>query len=253
VHARWNERATKDLAERGASNDPRALRRVGLGVEEAALGNAGVNALRAILPADSTALADSNFKIYLLRTSTLESRGGQGRYELAWKTSPRGTVPGRRPDDSTPAFAEMTVPGVAFEGSWQENEFIRHGGRTPDRNAIFQAANGYAAQLLELHRRYAEWTGLTRLGAAIAELERRVSDTQAGGGGCILPLGWAAGFLSKIARLDTAEEPVRQILRQVPFYARAIQSGLPFPKTRRIVFLGNQPATLAGWVHLEVA
>jgi len=253
VHARWNERATKDLAERGASNDPRALRRVGLGVEEAALGNAGVNALRAILPADSTALADSNFKIYLLRTSTLESRGGQGRYELAWKTSPRGTVPGRRPDDSTPAFAEMTVPGVAFEGSWQENEFIRHGGRTPDRNAIFQAANGYAAQLLELHRRYAEWTGLTRLAAAIAELERRVSDTQAGGGGCILPLGWAAGFLSKIARLDTAEEPVRQILRQVPFYARAIQSGLPFPKTRRIVFLGNQPATLAGWVHLEVA
>ena len=250
VHSRWNERATKDLAERGAANDPRALRRVGVAVEEAALGNLGLNAMRAILPADSSVVTDSNFKIYLLRTSTLESRA-QGKYELAWKTSPRGAVPGRKPDDSTPAFAEMAVPGTVFEGAWQENEFFRHGGRAPDRTAVFQAANGYAAQLLQVQRRYAEWAGLPRLGAAISELERRVPDS--GANGCILPLGWAAGFLSKIARLDTAEEPMRAILRQVPFYARAVQSGLPFPKTRRIVFQGNQPATLAGWVQLEVA
>jgi hypothetical protein len=39
----------------------------------------------------------------------------------------------------------------------------------------------------------------------------------------------------------------------VGLYARAIQSGLPFPTTRRIVFLGNQPASLPGFVHLEVA
>jgi hypothetical protein len=26
---------------------------------------------------------------------------------------------------------------------------------------------------------------------------------------------------------------------------------LPFPKTRHIVFLGNQPAALPGWVKLE--
>ena len=31
-----------------------------------------------------------------------------------------------------------------------------------------------------------------------------------------------------------------------------IQSGLPFPKTRRIVFLAGQPATLAGFVHFEI-
>jgi hypothetical protein len=29
-------------------------------------------------------------------------------------------------------------------------------------------------------------------------------------------------------------------------------SGLPSPKTRRIVFLNNQPATLPGWAVLEV-
>jgi len=252
VHGRWNERAEKELAERGAANDPRALRRVGPGVEEAALGQAGGNAMRAILAADSGAIADSSFKVYLLRTSTLESRGGPGKYELAWKTSPRGTVPGRKPDDSTPTFAEMAVPGTVFEGGWHENEFIGRGGRTPDRSAIFQAANGYAAQLLELHRRYAEWTGLSRLGATIAELTTRVSQVQAIGG-CVLPLGWAAGFLSKIAQLDTSDEAYRQVLRQIAFYSRAVQSGLPFPKTRRIVFMGNQPASLAGWVQLEVA
>jgi hypothetical protein len=27
---------------------------------------------------------------------------------------------------------------------------------------------------------------------------------------------------------------------------------MPFPKTRKIVFLDNRPATLAGWVALEV-
>jgi CRISPR-associated protein Csm5 len=259
VHSRWNERATRDLTERADSGDPRAFRRPGLGVEEAALGPGGANAMRAILPADSAPIKDSSFKIYLLRTSTLESRGGQGKYELAWKTSPRGSVPGRRPDDSTPTFAEMAIPGTTFEGGWQENEFIKRNGRTagnprvPDRNAILQAANDYSAAALVLHRRYAEWTGMSLLGATIAALEQRVGEVRAAGGRCVLPLGWAAGFLSKVANLDTTDEPFRRILREISFYARAVQSGLPFPKTRRVVFLGNQPATLAGWVQLEIS
>ena len=33
---------------------------------------------------------------------------------------------------------------------------------------------------------------------------------------------------------------------------RAIKSGLPFPKTRRVVFLKNKPAALPGWVELRV-
>jgi hypothetical protein len=30
------------------------------------------------------------------------------------------------------------------------------------------------------------------------------------------------------------------------------RSGFPFPKTRKIVFLENKPATLPGWVELFV-
>jgi len=31
-----------------------------------------------------------------------------------------------------------------------------------------------------------------------------------------------------------------------------LAGNLPFPKTRRIVFLNNRPATLPGWVELTV-
>ena len=256
VHSRWNERAAKDLTERTQSGDPRAFRRPGLGVEDATLGPGGANTMRAILPSDSCSVPDSSFKIYVLRTSTLESRA-PGKYELAWKTAPRGSVPGRRPDDSTATFAEMAAPGSVFEGSWSENEFLKKraagGARVPDRAAVLQAENNYSAAVLALHKRYAEWTRLTLLASAISGLEANLADARIAGNSCLLPIGWAAGFLSKVANLDTSDPPFRDILKQVPFFARAVNSGLPFPKTRRIVFLGNQPATLAGWAMLEIA
>ena len=31
-----------------------------------------------------------------------------------------------------------------------------------------------------------------------------------------------------------------------------LPANLPFPKTRRIVFLNNQPATLPGWAELKI-
>jgi hypothetical protein len=36
----------------------------------------------------------------------------------------------------------------------------------------------------------------------------------------------------------------------MPAFSAAVKSGLPFPKTRQIVFLGDQPATLPGWAEL---
>ena len=69
----------------------------------------------------------------------------------------------------------------------------------------------------------------------------------------MLELGWGGGYLSKAAFVDTKDERLRKVLKQISYYARAVQSGLPFPKTRKIVFLGNQPAALPGFVHLEVS
>jgi CRISPR-associated protein Csm5 len=199
---------------------------------------------------------DNAFRVYLLRVATLESRGG--KFELAWKQSPRGSV--RRAEDSTPAFAEMAVPGTVFEGDWRENWFLaqpeiaktlRRRGRM-DRAALFTKVNDYAEQILKLQKQYSEWTGLALLKATIEALEGRLGEIRQAGYGCMLPLGWGAGFQSKTSFLNTQDETYRKILSQVGFYARAIQSGLPFPKTRKIVFLANQPASLPGFVHLTV-
>ena len=58
-------------------------------------------------------------------------------------------------------------------------------------------------------------------------------------------------LLGKSAYLKTEDDSYRKILRQMPLYQRAIQTGMPFPKTRRVIFEGGQPASLPGWILVE--
>jgi CRISPR-associated protein Csm5 len=256
VHGRLTERLMTDLAAR-VSSEGRMPRRPAISVEESALGPSGSDPLRVISAYDSKTVPASTFKVYLLRTSTLETRSA-GKFDLAWKQTSRGNV--KRAEDSTPAFAEMAAPGAVFEGEWHQNVFLSQPeiGKALRRrasiniDAMFELVNAYTEQLLQLQKQYADWTGLALLKSTIEQLEARLNTIREAKRGCVLPLGWGAGFLSKIAFLDTQDDAYRGILRQVGFYSRAIQSGLPFPKTRRIVFLGNQPASLPGFVHLEV-
>ena len=71
-------------------------------------------------------------------------------------------------------------------------------------------------------------------------------------GSCLLSLGWGAGLSAKSSWLDATNPDYRQIPEQFGFYNRALASNLPFPKTRRIVFLNNKPATLPGWAELSI-
>jgi len=256
IHAKASEDLLKQAASR-ATADGRAIRHATQSLEDSALGAGGSDEMRLLAAADSQPVDVNAFKIYLLRVSTLESRG-QGKFELAWKTSPRGTV--RRAEDSTPIFAEMAVAGTVFEGEWRENEFLRRPEVAKtlrrrerlDRSSLFGYINSYAADLIRLHRQYAEWTGLASLRANLDELAARLESIRGSGAACLLPLGWGGGFLSKTAFSNTQDTAYRDILKQLPFYARAIQSGLPFPKTRKILFLENQPAAIPGFVQLEI-
>ncbi len=207
---------------------------------------------------DSRPIANDQFKLYLVRVSTLISKA-PGQYSLGWKQIPKGAVDGRRPDDSTPAFAEMAQPGATFEGAWNEHDFFN----TPEirrvlrwsepmtRVRLFSAANEYARKVLDLHARYAMLPGLDRLSANIQKLEARLAEAHARGA-CLLPIGWGGGYLGKSVLLDTQNPEPREILGAQNVYERAIKSGLPFPKTRHIVFEQDQPSTLPGWVELEV-
>jgi CRISPR-associated protein Csm5 len=238
VFERWNDTTFKNLAERMA--DERPPRNPATKAEDAALGGSSSNKMRRFSAADSAEIAYSAMKVYLVRVATLVARGA-GRIELGWK-SVRGSADPRHIDDSTPLFIEMAVPGTTFEGGWSEHN-------QSDRVRLFQAANKFAESQLASHSRYAESTGLTHLFETIHALQQRL-ETLASGKGCLLSLGWGGGLLSKAAA-DPQSEEFRGVLRNYPFYQRALQTGLPMPKTRRVVFQQGQPAGLPGWVLLE--
>ncbi len=240
VFDRWSENTLGEIASRMAE-DPRPPRNPAAKAEDAVLGGHSGNRMRRVGTTDSASVAYTGMKIYLLRTSTMVARGS-GKFELGWK-SPRGTADNRRIEDSTPTFAEMAAPGMVFEGLWKETS-------ANERQKLFQASNSYASSQIARHKAYAEATGLERLAATLGDLEKRVLESE--NSACVLALGWGAGMLSKISVADTADPNYRSILRHVSLYQKAVQTGLPFPKTRRIVFEGGRPASLPGWVLLEV-
>jgi CRISPR-associated protein Csm5 len=255
VFANWRDGMLQDVL--GRVKGERPPRRPAEALEDQALGPAGVSRMRFLSAGDSGVIAVGQFKVYLLRTSTLQPRGAN--LALGWKQSPRGAADGARPEESTPIFAEMAAPGTAFEGDWNEKQFflqpdIRRAVRWPeglDRARIFDAVNVYAAGLLSIQRQYASWTGLGVLDQSLAALEQRLAEARANGR-CMINLGWGGGLTAKSAWLDTTNPEYRQILQQYVIYNRALASNLPFPKTRKIVFLNNRPATLPGWAELEI-
>lgn len=236
----------RDLAQMFQGERP--PRRPAEGPEAQALGAPGNNRMRAIAVGDSEPVNYAGMKVYLLRVSTLQTRG-QGAYTLGWKQIQRGTVDGAKPDDSTPIFAEMAVPGSVFEGAWEEKS-VRSAGRAQ----IFEAANQYAGAMLDLQKQYAGWAGLQLLDRTIAELQSKLAGLDRAAS-CLVSIGWGGGLLSKTPWIDKDldSEQYRQILRSLPLYRRAVDSGLPFPKTRRIVFQENKPASLPGWALVELA
>ena len=257
VFANVKPQTLRDVSNRLTGE--RAPRHPAESVEQQAIGAGGSDRMRVFSIGDSEHAPREGYRIYMLRLSTLVPKGA-GQFALGWKQSGRGAADGRRPEEGTPAFAEMAAPGTTFEGDWRENEFLNgdevrrllRWNEPVTRTALFNAANSYAAKQLEAHAQYARWTGLEALGQSVAELQQRL-ETVRGDGGCLVAMGWGSSYLSKSAAIGADDADYRKLLGSLPYYVRAIQSGLPFPKTRRIVFLKNKPATLAGWVELRVS
>jgi CRISPR-associated protein Csm5 len=245
VFDRWSEATMRHIALR--LEDGRFPRDLSAKAEDSVLGGPNGNRMRRFSIADSGSLDFSGMKVYLVRVSTLVSRGKDAsgdRFELGWK-SVRGSVEARRIEDSTPLFTEMATPGTSFQGQWRERA-------ESDRQAIFEAANKYAAEQIARHKKYAALAGLAQLAAFLDALEGRLAEIRGKGNTCLLSIGWGGGMLGKLGYVDTGNETYRGILRQTPIYNRAVQSGLPLPKTRRVIFQGGRPASLPGWVQMEV-
>jgi CRISPR-associated protein Csm5 len=147
-----------------------------------------------------------------------------------------------------------------FEGASDDREFYQtpevlqslHWKSALTRRRLLQSANQYARTLLQAHRQFATMTGLTPLLRTIEALEQRLGIAEQQGNACMLVLGWGTGLFGKVGFPKFDDPAYRDLLADSPHYGRAIRSGMPFPKTRRIVFMGNQPAALPGWCWLEV-
>lgn len=220
----------------------RAPRRLG----EAAEAAVQASQAKRIAVADSEPAPGSSFKVFLTRVASLDTRQG-AKPQLVWKVAGRGSVPPNRIADATPTFAEMAVPGVSFAGEWDER-----GQGGPEPKTFIEAANRFAAAQLDLHARYAEIADLAPLAETIERLKQQLNEVRNRPNTCLLCLGWGSGFLSKTAFPDTGQESYRKILRAVPSIGKSLRENLPFPKTRRVIFLGGKPATLPGWTELEL-
>jgi hypothetical protein len=209
--------------------------------------------------ADSEPIAPSAFKVFLTRVASLDTKQ-PGKPQLVWKVAGRGSVPPQKISDSTPVFAEMAVPGTTFSGSWHERTFLENpeftralGWRSvPELKLFTEAANQYAAAQLDLHANYAEVAGLSALHQSVQQLKDELATAQSSSQTALLCLGWSSGFLSKAGFLGTEQESYKKILRALPSFKAAVREGVVFPKTRRVVFTGGQPAALPGWVKLQL-
>jgi CRISPR-associated protein Csm5 len=235
----------------------RRSRRPADSLERRALGASGRDRMKSIAADDSAPAPAAGYKVHLTRTAAVESAGG-GQFRLAWRQSPRGWLDSRRVEESTATFAEMAPAGAVFEGRFAESGFYR----TPEVAAdlswpkesmlpkIVAAANAFARRQLELHAEFAARGGLAALRESIAAVTRTVGEVEARGS-CVVCLGWGTGMLAKCPWLVRDPAAAAPVLAASVLYGRAIRPGTPFPKSRRIVFIGNQPAALPGWCSLE--
>jgi len=247
VHSRWSQATIERMAS-SLEND-RLPRRV----SEAAESAAGASQVKVLSLADSDPVPTGAFKVYLIRTASVNTAGGKP--QLSWKVTGRGSVPPQRMSEATPIFAEMATPGTSFTGSWREREALENqdaaralGWRSvPSSKMIVEAANNYAEAQIEAQARYAEAAGLSGIANTVNRLREELANARAASLSCLLCLGWGGGFVSKSGYLQTEGESFRKILRTVPALSRGLREGAIFPKTRRIVFKGGQPVSLAGW------
>lgn len=228
-------------------------------LENAVLGTAGADRMRVTQFSDSAQVDASCFKVFLLRIAALLPQSRGGGFALGWKQSPRGYAPGASPHEGAPLFAEMAVPGTVFEGEWKENTFLRDREVARALNwenplsvgELLAAANSLASALLLQQKRYAELAGLSQLRQEMDRLGASLETARQRGNQCLLCMGWGGGLLARLAWLETDDPAYRRIAEKSKV-AKSVHQGLPLPKTRRVVFMEDRPATLPGWVVLEL-
>ena len=217
-----------------------------------------------VLAVFDTPVHQKDLDLYRLFILNLTDPGG-GRY--GWRNVPR-----RRSfsdiREATPVYAEMLRPGTQGVLSLRLDRFLLDDERAErelhfsDKLSLEQLArwaNRHARYLLEREQAFLEQCddgGLQRLLNSIDRLLQLIpaKDTPEEGKRFLLRLGWSSGWRSMTGDY-LEEENLNEIRKKygLNYDRNKNQLRFPvFPKTRKIVFDGEEPSWLAGWVQIRL-
>lgn len=201
--------------------------------------------MRAVSVLDSAPVEPDQMTVVDVR---IANEGQDGR--LRWFVRPG--VATDSPDRAAVLFAEALRPGARLALEIRLREDLLTG--PPAAGLRFPAAHRQvlgrlAAAIREGSQRvlereeahYRRW-GLVGVAQAVGRLRERNTEQTP-----LLALGWGTGWRAKSVAEAFGPSFVEALRRAY----RLGRAGLPFPKSRRLVFEGGQPAWPLGWVALR--
>ena len=210
-----------------------------------------------VLAVRDVPLRQENLDLYRLFILSLTRPDGS---QFGWRNIPRRQATNRI-REATSVYAEMIKPGTRSSLSLRLDRFLLEDDRA-ERELHFRDkqlslerlarwANRHARRLLEREQAFLEQCDdgqLQRLLDNIGKLLDVIpeQDTDEEGQCFLLRLGWSSGWQAMTGGYLSGEA-----LRRVRGRYRLGKPQFPiFPKTRKIVFDGEEPAWLAGWIKI---
>ncbi|MCU7496194.1 MAG: type III-A CRISPR-associated RAMP protein Csm5 [Ignavibacteria bacterium] len=195
------------------------------------------------------------FKIYIMNMTD------SSKPCFAWKNV-RRKLNTLSPNDATPVHAEMLQAGSAANFSIKIENFLFENpqaiaelgfaSRKLTIENLSEEVNRYSREMLESELKFFQSFKNPLLRHLEAELARIMEtippeNSEQSKKEMVLRLGWGTGWKSMTG--NWIDEQSLKIIRPDMQLGRA---GMPFPKTRKIIFEDNEPAQVPGWVKIRL-
>ena len=220
--------------------------RFSLSSEESILGRPNNSIMRALQVSDSNFIPHSEIRIYLSRVMSCKEK------EYRWKQLGRGGTNTSESRNATPIFFEALRPGAKLTGYLKLDDFIL---KTETDSMlgirdmipieqIVQTCNRFSQRHLEREEIFFQSVGFQDLQKEIKKIRTMKLDKNE----FLLHVGWGAGYESKAIGNFLDDELFSEIKKEW----RMGRKGMPFPKTRKIVFEDDNAKTETGWIKMNL-
>jgi len=248
IKEKYQNSLKKELAKkRDQKKGKKTIReRFSLASEESILGKPYNSLLRAIQIGDSDFIPPSY--IYIEISKVLSKKGNA----FSWKQLGQVKVNTDNPEDAMPIFFEAIMPGTIIKGKIKIDEFLVQPEVAKSLNysdttllkEIAKTCNNIAQNHLEKEWNFFRNIRLSEIQNEIEKIKNiPLTDNE-----FLVHLAWGGGYESK-AMGNTLD---KSLFNEIKNEFRLGKTGLEFPKTRKIIFDGNRPKTIIGWIKIKL-